>query len=175
MQKSRFSVQEIVCFSLLIALNIVLTRMASIRIPIAGIETIRIGFGAVPVIFAGYYFGAKSGGVVGAIGDFVGFWINPMGAYMPHFTLTAALTGIIPALILKIFKSRGQYHFWQLLIAIGIGQFITSVLLVPYFLHMLYGIPFLTTIPAQIQAQVIQVPLYAMFVRGIAKRLALAF
>jgi len=171
MQRNHFSVQELVYFSLLIALNIVLTRMASIRIPIAGIETLRIGFGALPVIFAGYYFGAKAGGVVGALGDVVGFWINPMGAYMPHFTLTAALTGILPALLLKVFKSKDQHPLWQVMVVIGISQLVTSVLLVPYFLQMLFGIPLVTTVSAQLQTQLIQVPLYAILLRGIAKRL----
>ncbi len=63
---------------MLISLNIDLRRIASIRIAIGGIEGIRIGFGALPVILAGIMFGPTAGGIVGAAGDMVGYYINPL-------------------------------------------------------------------------------------------------
>jgi len=71
------------------------------------------------------------------IDDFLGYFINPMGAYMPHFTLTSALTGIIPALVLKL-SQKNEPNVLELGVAITAGQIITSLILVPYFLHILF-------------------------------------
>ncbi|MFP4017550.1 MAG: folate family ECF transporter S component, partial [Halanaerobiales bacterium] len=93
------STRRMVYLSFLIALSIILTRVFSLRIAIGGVEGIRIGFGALPIILASVLFGPLAGGIVGAVSDVLGFFINPMGAYMPHFTLTAFLTGFIPGFI----------------------------------------------------------------------------
>ena len=166
----KFSTKELVYLALLISLNIVLTRIASIRLTIGGVEGIRIGFGGFPTILAGIIFGPVSGGIVGAIGDIVGYSINPAGPYMPHFTLTAALTGIIPALVIMPFK-KGIPGFWLLLFAIATGEIITSAILVPYFLQMLFNIPMLVSLPAKIISLVIQIPIYAFFGELILKRI----
>lgn len=167
----KFSTREMVYMSFLIALNIVLTRVASIRISFGAVEGIRIGFGGFPTILAGIMMGPIAGGIVGAVGDIIGFSINPMGgAYMPHFTLTAALTGIIPSLILMLFK-RGNYSLWQLIIAIGISQSITSIILVPYFLQLTFKIPFFATLPARIFSQCINVPIYSILIQTLLKKL----
>lgn len=165
----KISTRELVNLSFLIALNIVLSRVASIRINIGSVEGIRIGFGGFPVILAGIIFGPAAGGIVGAIGDMVGYYINPAGAYVPLFTISAALTGIIPSLVLKLTKHT-NWTLWQLIIAIGIGQFITSIILTPYFLQLAFNIPFFATLPARIIAQGINVPIYAILVQKIKKK-----
>ena len=139
----KYSTKELVYMSFLIALNIVLSRVASIRISIGAVEGIRIGFGSFPPILAGIMFGPGAGGIVGAIGDIMGYYMNPMGAYIPLFTLSAALTGVIPSLILKLTK-RSTQSLWQLIIAIGIGQVITSIILTPY-LQLALIFPFCNT------------------------------
>jgi len=165
----KISTRELVNLSFLIALNIVLSRVASIRINIGSVEGIRIGFGGFPVILAGIIFGPAAGGIVGAIGDMVGYYINPAGAYVPLFTISAALTGIIPSLVLKLTKHT-NWTLWQLIIAIGIGQFITSIILTPYFLQLAFNIRFFATLPARIIAQGINVPIYAILVQKIKKK-----
>lgn len=170
----KFTTREIAFLALLVALNIVLTRIASIRIAIGGVEGIRIGFGAFPVIFSGIAFGPYAGGIVGALGDIIGYFINPMGPYMPHFTFTAALVGILPPLFLKSFKAQIP-TFWQLVIAIGLGQAISSIILTPYFIQMLFHLPMKITVPPRIVTQAIQVPLYAFFTEIILKKFHLAF
>ncbi len=172
MQKS--STKNIAYFGLLIALNVILTRVGSIRIGGGGTEIVRIGFGGYPVIFAGIVFGPLAGGIVGAVGDLIGMIISPMGVYMPHFTLSAALTGIIPGLIMLIFKdSKAKTSFWKLLLAIAIGQITTSVFMVPYFMDRLFSIPMVTTVPGRAITQAIQIPLYAYITKTLLTRLPL--
>ncbi|WP_434579242.1 folate family ECF transporter S component [Thermoanaerobacterium thermosaccharolyticum] len=174
MFNEKIHTRELVFLASLISLNIVLSRIASIKIAIGSIESIRIGFGALPVILSGIMFGPIAGGIVGSIGDIVGYYINPLGPYMPHFTLTAALTGIIPPLILKPIKAPIP-SLWQLLIAIGVGQFISSVILVSYFLQILFKIPIVTTLPSKVIGEVINVPIYALFTQMLLKKINMIY
>lgn len=168
----KLDTKRLVYLALLISLNIVLTRVASLRLVVGGIEGIRIGIGGFPVILAGIMFGPLAGGIVGAIGDVIGFYINPMGPYMPCFTLTAALTGVIPATILIPFRKTIP-TLWLLILAIGIGQFITSIILVPYFLNRVFAVPILPFMPGRIISQVINIPIYAFLVDTVTKRISL--
>lgn len=160
----RFSTRKMVQISFLTALSIILTRLFSLRIAIGGVEGIRIGFGGLPIIFAGIALGPVAGGLVGAISDVLGYLINPMGAYMPHFTLTSFLTGFIPGLfIYYVFNNSDKY--WGLLVSIAIGQLITSALMVPLFLQMLFAIPLKVTLIPRLIGQLIHVPVYAYFIK----------
>ncbi|MFW5979924.1 MAG: folate family ECF transporter S component [Bacillota bacterium] len=157
---SKFHTQKVVYLGFLIALAIILTRVLSLRIAIGGVEGIRLGFGALPIIFAGIAFGPMAGGIVGALSDVLGFFISPMGAYMPHFTLTSFLTGFIPGLLVfYVFKENRKFTI--LMLAIGVGQLISSVILVPVFLQMLFGVPFEAVIIPRIVSQAIHIPVYA--------------
>lgn len=169
---TKITAKEITYTSFLIVLNIILTRIASIRLAVGGVEVVRIGFGSFPVILAGIILGPFAGGIVGAVGDIIGYTINPMGVYMPHFTLTAALRGIIPGLVIKFFKTD-DISIWHIVTAVFIGQMITSVLLVSYFLHMLFGIPLWYRITSSAINQLINIPVYSVFVRMLMKKLNL--
>lgn len=166
----KFSTRKLIYLALLISLNIVLARMASI--PVLGG---RIGFGGFPIIFAGVTMGPIEGGIVGAVGDIIGSNINPQGPFMPHFTLSAALTGIIPGLVLKLFEepnNNNNFEIWKLLLAIGTGQLITSIILVPYFMQTLFEVPMIATLPGKIIGQAIHIPLYSLLTKAIIKRLS---
>jgi len=167
----KITTRKMAYMAMLVVLNIVLTRIASIRIAIGNVEATRIGFGGFPVILAGIAMGPAAGGLVGAMGDIIGYWINPMGAYMPHFTMTAALTGVIPGLVIKLFRTETP-NFWQLFIAIALGQLITSVLLVPYFLYKLFGIPFTYKVVSALITQSFNIPIYTTFAKMIMKRVS---
>jgi len=136
----KISSHKITTMGLLIALSIILTRVASLRIAIGGVEGIRIGLGGLPIILGGIIFGPLNGGIIGAFSDLLGYFINPMGAYMPCFTLTSALTGIIPAAILSL-KKKDKPNLFELGVSIATEQIITSIILVPYFLHILFILP----------------------------------
>ncbi len=159
-----FPTRKLVYLAFLIALTIVLQRFLSIQIPMAGVAGVRIGFGGLPIIIAGVTMGPLAGGAVGAIGDVIGYFMNPQGAYMPHFTLTAALTGIIPGwIVFHLFG--GKKMLWVFLLAIGVGQLTTNVILVPVFLEMLFGIPVVSTMVPNFFSQLFSVPIYAYLLR----------
>ena len=63
----KFDVRKLVQISLLIALQIILTRFCSIQTPI-----VRIGFGFVPVVIIASMYGPISAGVANGIADIIG-------------------------------------------------------------------------------------------------------
>jgi ECF transporter S component (folate family) len=168
----KFTTKQLVFMGLLTSISIILSRIASLRISFAGVEGIRIGLGDLPIILAGITFGPFSGGMVGALSDITGYFINPMGAYMPHFTLVKALSGIIPGIMI-MFHSRGYkspvYIGW----IVFVTQLVTSTLLTPYFLQILFGIPAQLTMLPRIAALAIYTVTFPFIIHAILIRLGL--
>lgn len=168
----KLSTKQLVFMALLTSLSIILSRIASIRISMAGVEGIRIGFGDLPIILAGIIFGPISGGIVGALSDVVGYFINPMGAYMPHFTLVKAISGIVPGIMI-MFYCRGYkspiYIGW----IVFVTQLITATLLTPYFLEILFGIPAIATMLPRLIALAIYTFTFPIIIHTLLIRLGL--
>lgn len=151
----------------LIALNIVLSRV----ITIPGV----VNFGGFPIIFGGIVFGPVVGGIVGAVGDVVSFIVRPTGVFMPHFTLTSALTGIIPGLMMKLLKADlPKFPLWKIFVSILVGQVLTSILMVPYFLNSLFGMPLIVQMTQALVKQAINIPVYSIIIKGLIESIARA-
>lgn len=134
------STRNITLVGLLVAMSIVLSRVASIRIPFAGVEGVRIGFGKLPIFLASFMVGPFYGGLVGAISDFLGYVIQPIGPYVPHFTIISALCGIIPILLFRILRGNEE-HIINIIIPVGITVTLTELFLIPFSLHLIFDIP----------------------------------
>lgn len=162
--------------AMLIALNIILTRIFSIRVPLGGVEGLRIGFGSLPVIFAGVFMGPLAGGLVGAIGDLVGYFVNPIGAYLPHFTLTAALRGIIPGLIIFLAgRIKREVGILPLFVAVCSTLILVDIFMVPYFIESLFGLSRVITVPPRIIQQAISIPAYTVVLFTLGRVMEKAF
>ena len=138
------------------AISVVFTRLLSFQIPIAGLPVIRIGFGSIPIIIAGIVCGAFWGGVVGAVADLFGCLLNLMGTtFFPGFTLSAALTGIIPALCIK-YILRPHRHKKRLVStvsicgAVVINEALVSLMLNTLWLCIMYGQGFIVLVGPRI-------------------------
>lgn len=131
-------------------------------------ERFRIGFGGFPIIFAGILFGPWYGAVVGLLADIQGFFIHPSGPYLPHFTVTSGLTGLIPGLLVHSFF-RGRRGYIELAVAIGTGQLITTVFLVPLVHNELYGIPLIPMILAVFPVQAVTVCIYVLLCKRLLR------
>lgn len=124
--------------ALLIAISVVLTRFFSIKISVLGVDSVRLGFGTIPIILAGLRGGPWEGAKVGALADVVGYLLSPGGMYMPHFTLASALMGALPSLLV----GKKNMSHGRLFLAVAATYLVVHVLLVSYFLHVIFGIPY---------------------------------
>jgi len=130
--KVKFDVRTIVFLGLLIAIEVVLSRFLSFSV-----WNIKIGLSFIPIVIAAMMFGPVQAGIVGALGDFLGATLFPIGAYFPGFTLTAFLTGIVFGLFL-----HKKQTLPMILGAVAINQLILSQFLNTYWISVLYGSPF---------------------------------
>ncbi len=128
----KISTKHLTAMALLIALEIILSRFLSLSA-----WNTKIGFSFVPVVIAAILLGPIYAGIVGALADFVGAVLFPIGAYFPGFTLTAFLTGMVYGLLLYKRQSLPR-----ILGAVAVNQFILSLLLNTLWISVLYGSPF---------------------------------
>lgn len=153
-EKSFFSAKTLSYLAMFIALSVVL-------------NTLRIGsisFGGFPIIYGGMALGPVLGFIIGLVSDLLGFLVRPSSnGFNLAFTLTSALTGAIPILVIRMLgaEKEGKNNFIKVLIAILIGQTITSVLLVPYFMKLFYGFNFIERVLRALSKQIWSIPLYA--------------
>ncbi|TAH63959.1 MAG: folate family ECF transporter S component [Gottschalkiaceae bacterium] len=105
--KKKIDTRSLVGASLLTAISIVLTRVFSFMIPLAGLPTLRFGIGEVPLIISGILFGPLVGGLSGVIADLIGVMINLQGsAFFPGFTLSSILWGVIPGVLFSLIRKN---------------------------------------------------------------------
>lgn len=166
--RGKSAAQRLVYASLLTALSIVATRLLSIRIPFAGVEALRIGFGPLPIILSGIWLGPFWGLLVGIAADLIGFALQPVGAYLPVITLVSGMRGLLPALIVRTSPQRTML---QTVLAIAIPQVLLSLLAMPLILYYAFGVPIIVNLPARVLTQAVTIPLYVIITRFLERTL----
>jgi ECF transporter S component (folate family) len=116
---------------------------------------LKVGFSYLPVAAAGLLLGPVAGGVVGAAGDVLGYFLQPTGPYFPGFTLNAFLSGCVYGLVLYR-RPVGLARTFAAKAAITV---LVSIILNPLWLSILYGKAFFTVVSARIVTNLILLPI----------------
>jgi len=151
----------------LVAVAVVVRRVVTPQIP-------GLNLGGLPIVIAGLLLGPLGGAYVGAISDVVGYCVAPPGPFHPFYTVTAALTGALPPLLLRVAPRRAQadeMSFERLLFAVLITQVLTKCVMIPLFNEWLLGIPTHVTAARNIIVQVVHAPLYAVAAQAVLRAL----
>lgn len=151
------------CVAMLVAIEVVLSRFCSIST-----QVVKIGFAFVPVAVCGMLFGPIWTAVCGGLADFLGAILFPIGPYFPGFTLSATLTGLLFGLLLYR-RSKG---WWHIAVAVAIDKLIISLLLTTYWIHILYGSPFVTLLPTRAVQSAILIVVQFVVILAIQKPIA---
>lgn len=165
------NLRYITSIALLVALAVALKVL--VRIPLVAFGGMVKDINPSPAIimYAGVAFGPLAGGVVGALVDFFAWLIAPMGAYMPLYTITNALMGIIPALFFMSDRAKQLSAFntqiasdkfkayVRVCAAVIVSHVICSSLLNTVITVMLYGS---TTAWVRAAANLITMPIYCV-------------
>lgn len=156
------NVRKMVLLSLLIAMQIVLTRFFSIHTPI-----VRIGFSFLPLAIASIMFGPLLGGIAAAVADIIGMMLFPTGgAYFPGFTISAFLTGAIYGILLykkpkKIYRTSIAVIAIAVFVNIGLGSL---------WVTMLTGNAIVAILPARIIKSLIMIPIEIIMIQVVWDR-----
>lgn len=170
MNKNRFSTKMLATLSILVALEVIIARFGTLR----PTESIKISLDFIPIVVAAILFGPVPSVIMSILADILGAFLLPVGPYFPGFTLTAALTGLIYGLLL-----HKRQAMPRVVLAVVLQQGICSMLINTYWLHVLYGMPYLPTMAARLvqcailtALQIILIPLIAKALRETGKRAA---
>lgn len=93
MTKASVNLRKITISAVFLSVALVLKTYLTFFIPIFGENGMRIGFSGIFSIMPAILFGPVYGAIVSALSDILGYFLKPVGAYMPLMTLTAALGG----------------------------------------------------------------------------------
>ena len=163
---SKFSTKKLITLGVLVAMDVVLTRFLSLNA-----WNTRIGFGFVPLVLAAMLYGPLPAAIVGGLADFVGAIMFPTGPYFPGFTLSMFLMGLVFGFFL-----HKEQSLWRIIVSVLITQFVISLFLTTFWIHMLYGakyVPLLATRVVQSAiisaAQIVVIPLLAQMINRVGK------
>lgn len=136
MQNRTISMQQLTISALLVALDVVFSRVLAINTPL-----MKIGLGFAAVAVSAMLYGPLWAMLTAALGDLIGALLFPTGAYFPGFTATAALTG----LIFGLFLYRREKSWLRAFLAA-----LTNCLLVTFLLNTLMIAVFFRSSPAEL-------------------------
>lgn len=100
--KNPVTLQQLTISALLIALDVVFSRVLAINTPL-----MKIGLGFAAVAISGMLYGPAWAALTAALGDLLGALMFPTGPYYWGFTATAALTGLIFGL--SLYRREGGW------------------------------------------------------------------
>lgn len=170
MKSFRFTTKTMATLSILLAIEVIIARFGTIRPS----ESIKLSLDFVPVVIAAMLFGTIPAVVMSVLADILGTFLFPVGPFFPGFTVTAALTGLIYGLILYQHRS-----FSFVVLAVILQQLICSLLVNTFWLHVLYGLPYLPTMAARlvqcgvmIVLQLVGIPIIAKSITPIEREIS---
>ena len=179
----------IVTLSVLVALQVVLTRFCSFNA-----WNVRIGLGFTALVIAAIFYGPAAAAVVGGLGDFIGSIAFPTGSYFPGFTLTQILMGLVFGFALyrkfcnlPLFSFGGTpektdstalsgtaaSQLLRIAVAVLINQCILSLLLNTLWISVLYGSSFTGLLSTRALQAAVTAPIQMIIIsvlQGILKR-----
>lgn len=154
------NIKKLTYASILAALAIAINLTNYLPIP-------RLYLGYIPLMVAGFLLGPFFGAAAGIVTDLVGYSLTG-GAFLPIFTLTSALAGLIPGLFSYLFVKEHNLKLWQGFVSVLTVQLIVLPLnlygVVTFFGKAL-GVIFM---PRLILA-IIMVPVFTVCVTAIVK------
>lgn len=136
--------------SLLIALNIVLGYFS-----IWFSAYLRVGFGFVTQPIVATLFGPLVCCMTGMIQDILSYLLNPVGGYIPTYTLCVGISGMIYGLLLY----RKPISFWRVLVAKTLVLVFSNILLNSIALAPTVGSGFVGILPARIIKNLLLLPI----------------
>jgi ECF transporter S component (folate family) len=153
--KNALPLSGMLAITLLMALDIVLTRLLSINTPV-----LRVSLGFVPVSLIAIAYGPLWAGAACVMDDVIGATLFPTGAFFPGFTLTAFLTGFT----FGAFLHRRPVTWKRTLPAAAIVCLFCSLCLDSLWLYIIMGKGLFALIPMRIVKAVLMLPVETVLI-----------
>lgn len=159
MKKNSWSVKTLVFMALLVALNLILTRIISLDL-----GPFRVTIGPVCTIMAGLWLGPVAGATCGFCADIIGALLKGY-AINPFITMSAMVWGIIPALMKYFYRNRSKgIKIAILAVSIALSSISATLLLNTIGLVLINGYSLAAILPGRILQLVFNIPMYTIIV-----------
>ena len=160
--KTKHNTRMLVHLSILLAVEIILSRFFSISTPI-----LKIGFAFVPLAICGILYGPVWAGVIGGLADLLGANLFPVGMYFPGFTISGALSGVVYGLFLH----KKTCKWGNIIALVFIQRAVIGLCLSTYWLTFLTEVPFMVLLTTRILQAVLLMPLQIVMLRAITQKI----
>jgi ECF transporter S component (folate family) len=153
----KLSVKEMCTLGLLIALTLLMSVYATLRIG----NSIKVSMKFIPVFIAGVLFGPVPAALTSFLGDLLNSVIFPVGAWMPQISLTEFLSGFIFGACFYKKTNLNVSYVVRTIICVAC-HFVLSIVVTSYFLTQVGYFPSLAAAMAvRFPASAMKVPLQA--------------
>ncbi|ALB28349.1 folate family ECF transporter S component [Companilactobacillus heilongjiangensis] len=134
-RSSVISVQEVTWMALLIALQMVLSKLSF------GSNTLKVGFSFIAIGLLGYYFGPFKAAIANVLADVIGHSVLSAGsAFFLGFTFSALVAGAIYGFMLYNHKVT----IWRSFLTVLLITVIVNIGLNTLWIHMMTNVPYVT-------------------------------
>ena len=175
----KITVYQICILAMLVALTSILSFVSG-YLRIGNISKFSISF--VSVYIAAAAFGPFAGGLVGALADIVSYFVNPIGGYIPWFTLIEFVNGFVFGMLFYRTDTR-RMNLFELAFRAVLCSFTqlainmfgrTYILVVLGFMPQSFWNAFAIRLPASALMAVIKVPALIMLEGVVPSLVAMA-
>lgn len=157
--KTGWNTRVLVFTALLVAMNIVLSRLLVIDLGFA-----RITVGSVCTILAGLWFGPAAGGICGLTADILGCLLKGY-AVNPLITAAAVVWGVLPALMRPLMSNAKKTKKIVILCAgITVSSVISTLVLTTAGLVLMNGYNFYAIMPSRVLQWAAMTPVHCIAV-----------
>ena len=153
---------RITTVALLTAIEIILSRFLGISTPI-----LKISLSFIPLSLIAMMYGPVYSTAAGAIADFIGAILFPVGMYFPGYTLTAALTG----LTYGFFLHKKEKSWANILIAVIIVNIMWRLGLNSFWVHMTTGKAVVAIMMPRIVKNLLMIPIETVVIKLVGEKI----
>jgi ECF transporter S component (folate family) len=165
--------KKIILTSVLLAMQIILSRFLSIKTPI-----VKISFAFVPTMLCATWLGPKWTVLLNVLGDVIGATLFPTGPYFVGYTISTAIAGLIYGLLLYKKKSDSfsdKIFIFRVIIAILLVNLIVNLGLNTLWTSITSGKAFQAILVTRLIKQLIMIPINVAIITFIEKILRKPF
>lgn len=155
----KLNTKTLVMMSLLVAIQVVLSRFLSINA-----WNLKIGFAFAPVALCGIMLGLVPTAIVAVVADVLGALLFPSGMFFPGFTLTALFHGATYGLLLH--KTQSPVRIG---LAVAIDQLVLGLLLNTLWISILYGSPYWGVMASRVVQCLVMIPVEFVVITMLSK------
>ena len=165
--KTKFSPLWLTYTGALIALQVVLGNLVQIAL-----LTKQMNFGFLPIAAAGYLLGPVGALLVAALGDVLGTLLFGTGAYLPYFTITAALVGLSYGWTLfpgfqRWIGRLAESHVGELLIRALLAAVLAAIIYIflnSYWLTLVVGKGYMALLLGRLPFNLAEIPIFTVLI-----------